>query len=95
MVSPWRGPTLLALLNSLLDVGYDVSLETGGAMPVDDVDVRVSRVVGFENARFQSWQSLRKYCAGLNRHDQIKFVLCDRARLRMGEDANRSSTTVA
>jgi 7-carboxy-7-deazaguanine synthase len=29
----------------LCDAGYEVSLETGGAMPIDEVDVRVSRVV--------------------------------------------------
>ena len=42
---PLAQPNVLPLMVRLCDAGYQVSLETGGAMPIDEVDVRVSRVV--------------------------------------------------
>ncbi|HNE25992.1 MAG TPA: 7-carboxy-7-deazaguanine synthase QueE, partial [Pseudomonadales bacterium] len=73
-------PNVHALLKQLCDAGYDVSLETGGAMPVDDVDVRVSRVVDLKTpASGELARNRYENIAQLNRHDQIKFVLCDRA----------------
>lgn len=70
----------LALLQGLCDDGFDVSLETSGAIDVAEVDPRVSRVVdvktpGSGEAARNRWQNL----ALLGPHDQVKFVLCDRA----------------
>jgi 7-carboxy-7-deazaguanine synthase len=49
-------------------------------MPVDDVDVRVSRVVDLKTpASGELARNRYENIAQLNRHDQIKFVLCDRA----------------
>ena len=70
----------LDLLRRLCDEGFDVSLETSGALDVSGVDARVSRVVDVkapgsgESAR-NLWSNLDV----LNAHDQIKFVLADRA----------------
>ncbi|MDT3705457.1 MAG: 7-carboxy-7-deazaguanine synthase QueE [Thiobacillus sp.] len=70
----------LALLAALCDAGYSVSLETSGALDVGQVDPRVSRVVDIkppasgEDAR-NRWENL----AHLTPHDEIKFVLADRA----------------
>lgn len=83
----------LALLQRLCDDGYEVSLETSGAIDVAEVDPRVSRVVdlktpGSGEAARNRWQNL----ALLGPRDQVKFVLCDRAdyewaRARIAEHA--------
>ena len=68
------------LLQRLCDAGYDVSLETSGAIDISDVDPRVSRVLdiktpgSMEVAR-NRWENLPLLTA----HDQVKFVICDRA----------------
>ncbi|WP_372177052.1 7-carboxy-7-deazaguanine synthase QueE [Xanthomonas axonopodis pv. phyllanthi] len=69
----------LGLLEKLCDAGYDVSLETSGALDVSAVDPRVSRVVDIktpasgEEAR-NRWENLPLLTA----RDQIKFVICSR-----------------
>jgi 7-carboxy-7-deazaguanine synthase len=70
----------LNLLTALCDAGYEVSLETSGAMPIEQVDARVSRVMdlktpGSGEVGRNLWDNLQH----LNQQDQIKFVLCDRA----------------
>lgn len=70
----------LTLLTALCDAGYQVSLETSGAMSIEQVDTRVSRVMdlktpGSGEVGRNLWDNLQY----LNQHDQIKFVLCDRA----------------
>jgi 7-carboxy-7-deazaguanine synthase len=67
------------LLRRLCDTGYDVSLETSGALDVSAVDPRVSRVVdvkapGSGEAHRNLWSNFDF----VTRHDQIKFVLADR-----------------
>ncbi len=42
---PLAQPACVPLLAALCDAGYEVSLETSGALPVDAVDPRVSRVM--------------------------------------------------
>ena len=69
-----------ALLARLCDVGYEVSLETSGAIDISDVDTRVSRIVdiktpGSGEAARNLWDNI----ALLTPHDQVKFVICDRA----------------
>ena len=67
------------LLQRLCDVGYQVSLETSGAIDIAQVDPRVSRVVDIktpdsgEVAR-NRWENI----ALLTSHDQVKFVICSR-----------------
>lgn len=68
------------LLTRLADAGYSVSLETSGAMPVEGIDARISRIVdiktpGSGEVMQNRWENL----AALTPHDEIKFVLCDRA----------------
>lgn len=75
------------LLSRLCDAGYDVSLETSGAIDISDVDTRVSRVLdiktpgSMEVAR-NRWDNLPLLTA----HDQIKFVICDRADFEWARD---------
>jgi 7-carboxy-7-deazaguanine synthase len=41
----------LPLLRALCDAGYEVSLETGGALDIGEVDARVMRVVDIKTPR--------------------------------------------
>lgn len=70
----------LDLLTRLCDAGFDVSLETSGALDVRGVDARVSRVVdvkapGSGEVARNLWSNLD----ALTARDQVKFVLADRA----------------
>ena len=77
---PLAQKNCIVLLNALCEAGYEVSLETGGAMDISEVDARVMRVVdiktpGSGEESKNRWENL----ALLNSHDEIKFVLCDEA----------------
>ena len=68
------------LLTRLCDVGFDVSLETSGAIDVAAVDPRVCRVVDVKSP--DSGESRRNRLENLDvltGRDQLKFVLCSRA----------------
>ena len=70
----------LVLLAKLCDAGYDVSLETSGAIDVAGVDPRVSRVVDLKTpASLEMHRNLLSNLPLLTAHDQVKFVVCDRA----------------
>ncbi|HSC79779.1 MAG TPA: 7-carboxy-7-deazaguanine synthase QueE, partial [Chitinolyticbacter sp.] len=76
---PLAQKSVHALMTRLCDAGYSVSLETSGALPVDDVDPRVSRIVdlkapGSGEVARNLWSNLDV----LTRNDEIKFVLADR-----------------
>ncbi len=69
----------LELLRALCDAGYEVSLETSGALDISSVDSRVRRVMdlkapGSGEAARNLWTNLEH----LQAHDQIKFVLASR-----------------
>lgn len=75
------------LLKSLCDAGYQVSLETSGAMDISPVDSRVSRVMDLKTPG--SGELLRNRYENiplLSAHDQVKFVLCDRADYEWARD---------
>ena len=77
---PLAQKNCLPLLTRLCDANYRVSLETSGAMPLEDVDARVIRVVdvktpGSGEERRNRYDDL----ALLRPEEQIKFVICDRA----------------
>lgn len=68
------------LLQALCDVGYSVSLETGGAMDIVPVDVRVSIILDIKTPTSNEeknmlWDNLKHVSA----KDEIKFVICNRA----------------
>jgi 7-carboxy-7-deazaguanine synthase len=68
------------LLQTLCDAGYEVSVETSGALDVSTVDARVMKVLdiktpGSGEAEKNLWNNL----SHLNPHDEIKIVLCDEA----------------
>ncbi len=75
---PLAQKNCLPLLRALCDAGYEVSLETGGALDISEVDARVMRVVDIKapasgEVAKNRWENLPL----LAPHDEIKFVLCD------------------
>ncbi|MEW5248880.1 7-carboxy-7-deazaguanine synthase QueE [Microbulbifer sp. 2201CG32-9] len=76
---PLAQPNCLPLLTALCDAGYQVSLETSGALSVEEVDRRVSRVVDLKTpASGEQHRNRMENIALLNQRDQVKFVICDR-----------------
>lgn len=80
----------LSLLSALCDEGYEVSLETSGALDISEVDPRVIKVMDLktplsgevEKNRYENIQYLTA-------RDQLKFVIGDR------EDYDWSNAQVA
>ena len=70
----------LVLLNQLCDAGYQVSLETGGAIDTTGVDDRVVVILdiktpGSGELENNVWANIQR----LKPLDEVKFVLCDNA----------------
>lgn len=77
---PLAQKACFTLLNMLCDAGYEVSLETGGAIDTSDVDPRVAVILdvktpGSGEMANNVWTNLER----LKPSDEVKFVLCDRA----------------
>lgn len=75
------------LLTALCDAGYDVSLETSGALDIKDIDPRVSRIVdlkapGSGESDKNFWQNIEL----LTPRDEVKFVLMDRTDYEWARD---------
>jgi len=67
------------LLVKLCDAGYEVSLETSGAMDISVVDTRVSRVMDLKTPGSGEYERNRlENLHELSAHDQLKFVICHR-----------------
>lgn len=69
----------LPLLSALCDAGYDVSLETSGALDIAAVDPRVSRIMDLKapdsgECAKNRWENL----AFLNTRDEIKIIIASR-----------------
>jgi 7-carboxy-7-deazaguanine synthase len=84
---PLAQPRCAAFLTQLCDAGFNVSLETSGAIDIADVDTRVSRVVdlktpGSREVHRNRWENL----ALLTPHDAVKIVICDRADYEWARD---------
>ena len=77
---PLAQKACLPLLSQLCDAGYEVSLETSGALDLANVDPRVVKVMDLKTPGSGEVERNR-YCnlEHLNPRDQIKFVLCDRS----------------
>jgi len=76
---PLAQPNAIPLLKHLCDAGYEVSLETSGALDISAVDPRVSRVLdlktpGSEEAHRNRYENIELLTA----NDQVKFVICSR-----------------
>ncbi|MCQ9422774.1 7-carboxy-7-deazaguanine synthase QueE [Pseudomonas sp. LJDD11] len=76
---PLAQPNAIALLKHLCDAGYDVSLETSGALDISAVDTRVSRVVDLKTpGSMEVSRNRYENIELLTPNDQVKFVLCSR-----------------
>ncbi|NGY04237.1 7-carboxy-7-deazaguanine synthase QueE [Solimonas terrae] len=77
---PLAQKNCLPLLTRLCDAGHRVSLETSGAIDIAGVDPRVVRVLDIKTpASGEVSRNLWSNLELLQPHDEIKFVLCDRA----------------
>ena len=77
---PLAQKVCLSLLTALCDAGYEVSLETSGALPVAEVDPRVVKVLDIKTpGSGEVARNRDDNLPLLGARDQIKFVLCDRA----------------
>ena len=77
---PLAQKRVLILLRELCDAGYEVALETSGALAIDEVDPRVHRVMdlkapGSGEVARNLWSNI----ACLTPRDQVKIVIADRA----------------
>ncbi len=77
---PLAQPNAIALMNLLLSLDYEISLETSGALSVKDVPPAVCKVMDLkapssDEADKNLWENL----AYLTHHDQIKIVIADQA----------------
>lgn len=88
---PLAQKSCLPLLTTLCDQGYQVSLETAGAMTIEHVDHRVIIVLDLKTpGSGEVKRNLYTNMAFLKPQDQVKFVICDRqdyewARLKIDE----------
>lgn len=88
---PLAQKSCLPLLTALCDRGYQVSLETAGALSIAEVDPRVTKVMDLKTpASGEVNRNLYENIAYLKPSDQIKFVICDRqdyewARMKLDE----------
>ena len=75
---PLAQPDCIHLLKALCDQGYEVSLETSGALDISNVDPRVVRVMDLKTPGSNEMnRNLLDNIAELNSHDQVKFVICN------------------
>jgi 7-carboxy-7-deazaguanine synthase len=68
------------LMQRLIDAGFEVMLETGGHRPIDDVPAAVVKIVDVKCPA--SGEAGKMYWPNLDRlapHDEVKFVIQDRA----------------
>ena len=76
---PLAQPNAIELMQRLLNDGYDISLETAGALTVKNVPPAVSKVMDLKTPSSGEvdknlWSNLNY----LTQHDQIKFVIMNR-----------------
>lgn len=70
----------LPLLAALCDAGFDVSLETSGALDIGEVDARVARIMDLKApASGESERNRLENIALLTARDEVKIVIADRA----------------
>ncbi|MCL4165867.1 UNVERIFIED_CONTAM: hypothetical protein GTU68_010038, partial [Idotea baltica] len=75
---PLAQPPVHELMTGLCDAGYEVSLETGNAVDISQVDPRVYIVLDIKTPA--SKEEANNHYANLNQiksSDALKFVICD------------------
>ena len=81
----------LTLLTVLCEAGFQVSLETSGAIDSSAVDSRVVRVIDVKTpGSGESHRNLDIAVHNLRKTDQLKFVICDRTDYEWSRDRVRN-----
>ncbi|WP_330927421.1 7-carboxy-7-deazaguanine synthase QueE [Candidatus Sororendozoicomonas aggregata] len=76
---PLAQPNCVPLLHRLADEGFEVSLETSGALSLADVDPRVVKVMDLKApGSGEVSRNLYENISYLDAKDQVKFVIADR-----------------
>lgn len=76
---PLAQPNAIELMQRLLSDGYEISLETAGALSVKDVPAAVSKVMDLKTpSSGETDKNLWSNLDHLTQHDQIKFVIMNR-----------------
>jgi 7-carboxy-7-deazaguanine synthase len=87
---PLAQPDCLLLLDALVEAGYEVSLETSGALDIAGVNPKVVKVMDLKPpGSGESAANRFENLAHLNPADQIKFVIRDDADYRWARDQVR------
>ena len=87
---PLAQKSCLTLLQHLCDQGYDVSLETSGAIDVTPVDPRVCKILDLKTpGSGEAGRNLMSNVARMTARDQFKFVICDRGDYEWARDLVR------
>jgi len=77
---PLAQPNAIELMKRLLSDGYEISLETAGALTVEQVPTAVSKVMDLKTpSSGEDDKNLWSNLDYLTQHDQIKFVIMNRA----------------
>lgn len=77
---PLAQPACRALMSRLCDQNYRVSIETSGAISIDNIDRRVHIVMDIKTpGSSEDERNLWANIDHLKESDQIKFVVCDHA----------------
>ena len=77
---PLEQEEVYPLMDSLLDRGYTVMLETGGHLPIDRVPMRVIKIIDIKTPGSLEGQNVYWENIGLAQgHDEFKFVISSRA----------------
>lgn len=77
---PLAQPNAIELMKRLLNDGYEISLETAGALTVENVPPAVSKVMDLKTpSSGEVDKNLWSNLDYLTQHDQLKFVIMNRA----------------
>ena len=75
---PLYQKNVLSFMKDLCDLNYSVSLETSNAVPIDDVDSRVSIILDIKTpGSKESDKNLTSNYSKLKKSDEVKFVICN------------------
>lgn len=87
---PLAQPNAIVLMKLLLQKGYEISLETSGALPVASVPSAVSKVMDLKSpSSGEVDKNLWENIAHLTPHDQIKIVIANHADYQWTKDILR------
>lgn len=88
---PLAQKTCLPLLQALCDAGYDVCLETSGALDISQVDKRVARIMDLKApSSGETAKNLLSNIDDLRRADEVKIVVASRDDYDWAKDIIRS-----